>query len=289
LTGEILEGTLEVTATCDTNGTSTITFKASGVATGPYPGTFTETGTATVGPQTQNPAPDEAFIGPLVTFDAVFTITSGDIQITGTKELMAIITPPGLARGQCFLAGSGTDLTEITTIQTFSAVSYQAQISTNAGMYADQGGNPTVFAGRVFYPNQDRVGFQSFYQTFTSSGTATVPLNTPGQVTGGGQIAGDITFGLTAKSDSNGMKGNCTVIDRAADMTVKCLDVTAYSQTTTHATFWGNAKVNGDLTTYRIDVNDFAESGIGQDAFSISTGNGYVAGGVLTQGNIQVH
>jgi len=36
-------------------------------------------------------------------------------------------------------------------------------------------------------------------------------------------------------------------------------------------------------------VDDNGEPGAGLDAFSISTGTGYVASGVLTQGNIQVH
>jgi hypothetical protein len=46
--------------------------------------------------------------------------------------------------------------------------------------------------------------------------------------------------------------------------------------------------VNGATTSYRIDVNDLAESGAGSDTFSITAG-GYSAGGTLTQGNVQVH
>jgi Bacterial Ig-like domain (group 1)/Regulator of chromosome condensation (RCC1) repeat len=122
------------------------------------------------------------------------------------------------------------------------------------------------------------------------------PTSTPGQTTGGGQIAntagaGKIAFGFTAKSDQNGVKGECTVVDPAgpSNTRIKCLDATALVQTATHATFFGNATVNGTATTYRIDVDDFAEPGAGSDTFKIQTASGYVASGILTAGNVQVH
>jgi len=115
------------------------------------------------------------------------------------------------------------------------------------------------------------------------------PLTTPGQATGGGQIPGNVTFGLTAKSDKNGVKGNCTVIDRATNSMVKCLDATTYAQTGTHAVFRGDATVNGVATTYKITVDDNGEPGNGTDTFTITTTSGYSASGTLSQGNIQVH
>jgi hypothetical protein len=57
----------------------------------------------------------------------------------------------------------------------------------------------------------------------------------------------------------------------------------------THATFFGNATVNGVPTTYRIDVDDLGEPGAGRDTFRVQTAGGYSAGGVLTHGNIQIH
>jgi hypothetical protein len=47
--------------------------------------------------------------------------------------------------------------------------------------------------------------------------------------------------------------------------------------------------VNGTATTYRIDVDDLDESGVGKDTFTIQTGSGYTVGGTLTNGNVQVH
>lgn len=121
-----------------------------------------------------------------------------------------------------------------------------------------------------------------------------LPASTPGQVTGGGQIghaqgADEIVFGFNVQSIGNGLKGNCNLIDRGTGIRIKCLDVTTLVQSGTHATFFGRAEINGVVTNYRIDVDDLGEPGAGRDTFKIQTDSGYVAGGVLTQGNIQIH
>jgi hypothetical protein len=125
-----------------------------------------------------------------------------------------------------------------------------------------------------------------FNEGFSSSGI--VEVSRTGKATGGGLIDPGIAFGFSAQSDG-GLKGRCTVIDQAADVRARCLDVTSYFQTATKATFLGNAEVNGELTRYRIVVEDNAESGAGADRFSITTDSGYAASGLLTAGNIQVH
>ena len=84
LSGEqFLDPAPTISASCDVNDTSTISFSSSGVATGPYPGTYSEVGTATLGPQTfdGNGTPT----GFLFSFDAVFTIHSVTGDVTGTK------------------------------------------------------------------------------------------------------------------------------------------------------------------------------------------------------------
>jgi len=121
-----------------------------------------------------------------------------------------------------------------------------------------------------------------------------LPTSTSGQTTGGGQIANalgtdKIAFGFNAKTTSTGVKGECTVVDPSSNTMIKCLDATVLVQTGSHSTFFGHATVNAVATTYRIDVDDLAEPGAGKDTFSIQTGSGYTAGGVLTAGNIQVH
>jgi hypothetical protein len=129
-------------------------------------------------------------------------------------------------------------------------------------------------------------------------GTATkawlLPTSTPGQITGGGQIPNaanndQAAFGFNAKSDSKGVKGECTVVDPTPSTKIKCLDVTNIVVAGTHATFFGNATVNGQPTNYRIDVDDNGEPGKNRDTFKIQTGSGYTAGGTITGGNVQVH
>jgi hypothetical protein len=129
-------------------------------------------------------------------------------------------------------------------------------------------------------------------------GTATkawlLPTTTPGHVTGGGQVLNSAgtdqnAFGFNAKSDATGVKGECTVVDPSANVKVKCLDATTLVESGTHATFFGNATVNGASTTYRIDIDDLGEPGKGKDTFRIQTATGYTTGGVLANGNIQVH
>lgn len=123
-----------------------------------------------------------------------------------------------------------------------------------------------------------------------------LPASTPGQVTGGGYILDPldnekVSFGFNAQSTSNGLKGNCTIVDAAParNVKIKCLTVTSLVQTATHATFFGQAEVSGVVTDYRIDVDDNAEPGRGIDTFKIVTGSGYSAAGILDGGNIQVH
>ncbi len=121
-----------------------------------------------------------------------------------------------------------------------------------------------------------------------------LPAGTPGHVTGGGYIPSadlmdTIAFGFNAKSQGDRFQGNCNVVDHALNVHVKCQDVISLVQAATHATFFGNATVNGAATTYRIDVEDVGEPGRGRDTFEIQTGSGYSAAGVLSGGNIQTH
>jgi Tol biopolymer transport system component len=122
------------------------------------------------------------------------------------------------------------------------------------------------------------------------------PASTPGQVSGGGQVenAADdpaIAFGFTAKSDAQGMKGECTVVDitPVKNVKVKCTSVTSMTISGTHASIFGAATLNGAATTYRIDVDDLAEPGRNRDTFRIQLATGYAASGTLTGGNIQIH
>jgi hypothetical protein len=122
----------------------------------------------------------------------------------------------------------------------------------------------------------------------------TMPATTAGHVTGGGQVADPqhrdgTAFGFNAKSDGSGVKGQGTVVDRGNDVMVKLLDVTSMIQEGGRVTLFGRATVNGVAATYRVDVEDIGEPGKDRDTFVLQTSTGYSTGGVITQGNVQVH
>jgi hypothetical protein len=118
-----------------------------------------------------------------------------------------------------------------------------------------------------------------------------------GSVTGSGTIAspvrGQVSFDLSAKQDSTGATGSCTVVEPATKTKVKCLGVTSitFDQLTNgckRATLNGPATINGTSTTYEIQATDCGTPGTGNDSFSIQTGTGYHRSGVLTSGNLNV-
>jgi len=142
--GEIahLEGT------CQPVGT-TFAFRASGVATGPYPGTFTETGSVTIGP------PDVAGLflsAHVVAFESSFrieaTFDGSPVEITGTKRLAFVGGTADCA--DALAEGSSSRIAIL-------SATYEARIRTARGVFFDRGGadvrlseflNPAVPPGR---------------------------------------------------------------------------------------------------------------------------------------------
>jgi len=182
LTGESLTGTTTTTtsATCDPGGTSTFSYQTSGVAAGPYNGTFTETGTVTVGPQ---PIPANTFSAPggiVMSWTASFTITSATpaATITGTKSLLP--PPPGFSAdvvGVCEDGTRGIDGFPHFPPQQFAGnvfsqqlLGYTATITVGGEQFRDTGTSRaavsvTVTAAGTF-----------FLENYTSSQAATIPL-----------------------------------------------------------------------------------------------------------------
>lgn len=80
-------------AQCNLDGTTTLQFDVSGFATGPYLGTFTESGTVTIGAQTTaGIAPFGFDVGPVLGFQATFRIDAFDGSvITGTKAFDSML------------------------------------------------------------------------------------------------------------------------------------------------------------------------------------------------------
>jgi hypothetical protein len=77
----------EIRHTCNLDGSGELRYRVTGQTTGPYPGTFTETATATFGPAVD-------LLSKLTSFKASFTITSPAAQITGTETAVGPGPPP---------------------------------------------------------------------------------------------------------------------------------------------------------------------------------------------------
>lgn len=124
------------TIDCDPSQVSTVGYAASGVATGPYPGTFTVQGTVRIAPQTQ-PGPRPGTVaGPLTSLSETFTIDSSLGTVTGTKSL----PPTGAGAGDVgscqhvtgFATGPVTDASG-TVVDVFSEPVYTATIQDTSG------------------------------------------------------------------------------------------------------------------------------------------------------------
>ena len=93
LTGEFLASHTAATITsgiCNPLGDSSYTFEITGPASGPYPGSFTETGSVTIGPQTEPiPGAPGQYRGPVTAFTSSFTISGAAGTVSGTKSLVA--------------------------------------------------------------------------------------------------------------------------------------------------------------------------------------------------------
>lgn len=136
------------------------------------------------------------------------------------------------------------------------------------------------------FDNSELIGFQDF---------CTPPPSTPGaKITGGGWIDGVLgkgTFGLTAKvAIDETSSGNLTYQDHGVqDRTVKSTAITSVTVNGNCAQISGMATVDGSGSFgFQVQVCDNGEPGT-SDTFSIAMSDGYVAGGTLRGGNIQIH
>jgi hypothetical protein len=135
------------------NGTGT--FTSNGIAIGPYPGTYTESGTFTF------PTRERTDFRPpfVVAFTATFEIHSGTTVITGTKTLV-----DGFADCEPAQSPDQPDGFESMGIN----VTYDAVIHAPEGDFADRGTSVVVGQDRQIIPEfPDRT--HDFFETFASS------------------------------------------------------------------------------------------------------------------------
>lgn len=260
---------------------TTMSFRAEGVATGPFSGTFTATGSYVL----SAPSPEGNGTGrDVLGFDETFTIFSPAGVVTGTKRLSLSDFVGGEA-GVC----ENADVAGGRTIWAQVPVEYFATIDSPFGTYSDTG------VGFTFTAREDvaDIGLLNYFQEIFLNSFG--PLETPGHATGGGQLGrftatSGVTFGFTARSTDDGRtSGSCSVVDHATNEHVRCETVETYTEVGNTVAITGAATVDGVPTRYRIAAQDVAEPGNGVDTFSIVTDSGYSAGGTVTVGNVQVH
>jgi hypothetical protein len=166
LTGETLlaselgaPGTSTVSGNCNLIGPSNFTFTVTGGATGPYPGTFSETGTVTIGGVPGNPFAASSF-------ESAFTINSVAGTVSGTKSLVGFeLTSLGLCGTAAFPTGGANSL------HFEGTVSYSATITAPTGSGTDSGES---FVNLQDSQIRGQVGFNgfAFAETFTSTAVA---------------------------------------------------------------------------------------------------------------------
>ena len=149
LSGESLESSLtfpgqETTFDnfiCDKAGTTTVNFTTQGSAFGPYSGTFVETGSFTIGPQTDTSI-DSRGVGAITAFQASFTINSTFPvgTVTGSKQLSPTApTSSSLAAfGSCDPTGSSPPNDLVAAVSDPHLV-YSATINATTGSRPDSG------------------------------------------------------------------------------------------------------------------------------------------------------
>jgi hypothetical protein len=186
LSGETLTGTTTTATTtgCNPDGTSTFTYQTTGVATGPfYNGTFTETGTVTLGPQPIPPGTFSAPGGIVTSWTATFTITSTApiaATITGTKTLLP--PPPGFSADVSGTCENGTrgvppgpnfpPQTSANDLVAHELLGYTATITLADGSQFRDSGTSRAFESTLAAAPE----LNSFSESYTSNQTATIPL-----------------------------------------------------------------------------------------------------------------
>jgi hypothetical protein len=279
---------------CDPEGTSTVSFTASGLATGPYPGTFEVIGSLRIGPQTVPGVQPGTNAGEVLNLTETFTIFSADATISGTKKLQPDASIDSGTLGTCQevtdfavldLVGDGT------VVDVIAQTQYQATIHGPDGTFTDSGlaffGLSEIVIRGACPTGTCTVRVGGFDQLFSVSDQL---AGAPEHSNGGGlvpsAIGGKATFAFHARNAETGPTGGCNVVDRARH--VRCLTVTLYVQEGNEVMIQGEGTDDGLPMTYEIRAADNGEPGTGQDTFEIETSSGFSAGGVVTNGEVQV-
>jgi hypothetical protein len=150
-----------VNCTQDSQGEGTITYTATGeVFTGPYPGTFTESGTIST---TKNAGDQFAQVTSL---SAEFEIVdeTGTTRVSGTKSLSEDSTARALCIEDAVVRTITLDSREVEA----NDLIYEASIETPSGTFIDRGTSDLFVAHYVVTDPPDQSGDQLFEESFLS-------------------------------------------------------------------------------------------------------------------------
>jgi hypothetical protein len=162
-------GSIAITsATCKPAASSSFSYQVSGPAAGPYPGTFTESGTVTMGPQNIT----TGFSNPtalITAWTVSFTITSPAGSVTGTKTLPTGATGVGI----CTTASqSPVGVEQYAANVVPPGLAYRAAISVSGAQFGDHGLSFPV----TFNDVPATAASNNFNEGFTSEQVTTMQL-----------------------------------------------------------------------------------------------------------------
>jgi hypothetical protein len=157
---------ISVTETCNNpDGTATIDYVVTGGATGPYPGTFEESGTFTLSAPTSPGGPGELIVRTVESFSAEFEIDSAVGLVRGTKSARNL--PLDQGAGLC--GDAGVAPSGVIFFATGAAVAtYEATIETSSGTFADRGTTDVFVADREATTSGQTSFFEQFQESFVS-------------------------------------------------------------------------------------------------------------------------
>src|SRR4051794_14488768 len=184
---------------CDPQGTSTVSFEIDGTASAPYAGTFHETGTVTIGPQTGINGRGE-----ITDFRSSFSINSSTGTVHGTKT-------GGLSQYNYAICTPGTAGSVVSSQIIASALTYEASITKpDGGTFNDSG---TTWDNFNAYSGAQRTNTQyEFRSNFSSqvpvtpdtqAPKLTLPATITKEATSAAGVVVDYTVGATDNVDSN--------------------------------------------------------------------------------------
>jgi hypothetical protein len=166
--GEVFtESDPTITSCAAGEGGGPISYEASGTATGAYPGTFTETGMVTVGPE-EGPALRQRVTAASISF----TVDSPAGQVTGTKTFVPAGDPNiNVATGRCDFDGVGGSITIFA-----DDLRYSVTIQTPDGQTCTQSGGASL---QVI--DDSSVVADTFTERFLNDISAPAPVCTGGE------------------------------------------------------------------------------------------------------------